>query len=177
MTNMYKAVFITFIHFLVSYGFIMPYMPLKKISKQNSHVSCSGDRVIYKNYLIGLRKTRRYISNTTNINKLISILNFTNEFVLNNTNINDTQPIIPSMPLSTEFNNTEVGLKTITAGNMILDVSNVEYIHISTKKDKIVIELDKNKNSHNFLNILDRINNIDTMINTLSLLTKLMNVG
>jgi hypothetical protein len=158
---MYKFI-ILIIQLIVAGAFIF-HQPLQKVNiKQYLHSCSCNERTIYKNYLIGLRKTRRYINNTTNINTLSSIVNFTNNF---------TQNVNISVPI----NNTDIGIKTITAGNMILDVSNVQYIYIYTKKDKLIVELDKNKNNVNILSILERINSVDALINTISLLSKFIN--
>lgn len=156
---MYKFI-ILIIQLIVSGAFIF-HQPLQNVNVKQYLHSCN-ERTIYKNYLIGLRKTRRYINNTTNINTLSSIVNFTNNF---------TQNVNISVPI----NNTDIGIKTITAGNMILDVSNVQYIYIYTKKDKLIVELDKNKNNVNIISILERINSVDALINTLSLLSKFIN--
>jgi hypothetical protein len=126
---------------------------LKSLHNDNTICQSCSERVIYKNYLLSLRKIRRTVKTST-------ILNFTNNtFMLNN-----TQPI--------EINTEEIGLKKITMANMHIDVSNVKYIQISTKKDTIIVELDK-KNKLN--NILNDISNIDALINTLSLLLKFLN--
>lgn len=164
---MYK-IFLIILHILYiifSEGFIIKPLPQIPIKQYLQKCNCN-ERTIYKNYLIGLRKTRRYIHNTTNIDSLVSILNFTNDFVDNYSIINN----------STLINNTNIGIKTITAGNMVLDVSNVKTIYISTKNDKIIIELDK-QNDNNIINVLERINNIDALINTLSLFSKLLNIS
>jgi hypothetical protein len=96
---------------------------------------------------------------------LVALLNFTNNLISNNTIVlNNTQ---------IELNNEDIGVKKIVMANMHIDVSNVKYIQISTKKDTIIVELDK-KNKLN--NILNDISNIDALINTLSLLLKFMNV-
>ncbi len=162
---MFKSILLI-LNFFIGYCFILNPLPINQnIIKTN----CCSERVIYKNYLLTLRKTKRYIHNTTNINRLVSVINYTNNLIqspLNSLN-------------STHINNTEIGLKTITAGNMILDVSNVQYIHISTKKDTIIIELDKNKNNDviNLVDVLNKINNLDALINTLTLLTKMLNIS
>jgi nitrate reductase NapAB chaperone NapD len=122
---------------------------------------CS-ERTIYRNYLIGLRKTRKMLNNSTsieNINNLVSILNFTSKFVSNYTIINNTQ----------------VGAKNIVMANIILDVSNVREIHIKTNKDVLIVELDKTKQGA-LPQLLTNVNNIDSILNTLSLLAKLLNI-
>ena len=147
--------------------------PIKKqghICKNLNHnnVICHNcnERAIYKNYLLSLRKIRKTVkTSTSNADGLVALLNFTNNLISNNTIVlNNTQ---------IELNNEDIGVKKIVMANMHIDVSNVKYIQISTKKDTIIVELDK-KNKLN--NILNDISNIDALINTLSLLLKFMNV-
>lgn len=150
-------------------------MGLKKdTSKNNNEILLNTcNRNIYKNYLLGLRKTKRYINNETFSN----IINSTNIFVLNynifeNNNIDNSTNII-------EFNNTEVGVKNIIIGNINLDVSNVKNVYISTSKETIVLELDKKKYENTDKNInkflYTGLSNIDTIVATITFLTKIIN--
>lgn len=153
---------------MISQSFLNPINPLTHMSTVKcqpiSNICGCNERVIYARYLIGLRKTRRILTNATNVNAIVGIMNFTNEFVSNYSTV---------LPInSTSFNNSEAGVKNIIMGNIVLDVTNVKQIHISTKKDKIIIELDKKQN-----NIFAIINNIDTYISTLALLGKIMNIN
>lgn len=158
------------LHIFFSYGFIHQHKPLyKQCSIMNSCNRENRERLIYKNYLVGLRKTRRYITNSSNINSLVSIINFTNNFITNYTTpttyINN----------STCINNTETIVKNIMMGNIILDVSNVKHIHITTSQDKIILELDKFKK--NDVNFMEQINNLDSLLSTISILGKIMNIN
>jgi len=123
-----------------------------------------SDRKLYTSYLLGLRKTRRVISNNSNVNMLKSIVNFTNDFAMNYTSIQEYQYI----------NNTKTGVKNIAMSNMVIDVSNIKEIHISTKNDKLIIELDKNKESR-LIPLLNNANSVETIINVISLFGKMMN--
>jgi hypothetical protein len=114
---------------------------------------CS-ERTLYKNYLIGLRKTKKLLANNTN--NLVSILNFTSE--------------------NTILNNTQIGAKNLIMGNVIIDVTNVKEIHIKTNKEAIIIELDKNKHD-NLPALITNVNNLDSIISTLSLLSKILNLN
>lgn len=127
-----------------------------KNSKYDSMSSGCNERIIYKNYLIGLRTLRKKFK-TANTESLISFINFTNNYISNT-------PIISN---NTIINNEILCAKTITMSNIQLDVSNIKYIKISTKKDILIVELDK-KNT--FANIVTEINNIDSLINAISLL-------
>lgn len=158
MYKRYLLEFLILINLMMSASFISSLTKLTMNAPNAVPINCEcNERVIYRQYLLGLRKTRRYLHNTTNINKLVSILNFTNEFVAN----------------YTVMNNTDATIKNIVMGNIVLDVSNVKEIHISTSKDKIIVELDKQKKS---TNILENLNNIETIIGTLSLLGRIVNI-
>jgi len=146
----------------------LPNIPAKAPQHTHTKQLCNpmgcgcSERTIYRNYLIGLRKTRKMLNNSTsieNINNLVSILNFTSKFVSNYTTINNTQ----------------VGAKNIVMANIILDVSNVKEIHIKTNKDVLIVELDKTKQGA-LPQLLTNVNNIDSILNTLSLLAKLLNI-
>ncbi len=120
-----------------------------------NNIGC--ERTIYKNYLLGLRKTRKLLSNTNNTLQINFISDYT-------------------QPSSQQYiNNTENTVKTIIMGNVIVDVSTVKYIHIKTSNDSITLELDKSEIKEN--NIISNINNVDTLVNTLSLLAKILNVN
>jgi len=144
------------------------------------------ERNIYSKYLLGLRKTRRILLNNTNINTLSQIINFTNDFVsnytqqekieLNTSIIHNTNPITPKMS-STHINNTDMVVKNIMMGNIVLDVSNVKHIHISTQNDEILIELDKQERMIDLQNVLENINNLDAIVTTITMIGKLMNLN
>jgi len=165
-------------HFMIICTGFLPYISLKSLkslkSPKSMNVRCNSlnnnceckEQMIYRQYLIGLRKSRRLLNNASNINTLLSIANFTNQFINTYTTISNT----------TSFNNSEIGAKNIMMGNMVLDVSNVKYIKISTEKDTIIIELDKQQQKTD-LNLLERINNVETIINTVSLLGKIINLN
>lgn len=118
------------------------------------HCECN-ERLIYRQYLLGLRKTRRLLPNAQYL-----IQNYTN---------------LTNLPIT--LNNTDIGAKNIIMGNIVLDVSNVKEIHITTSNDKLIVELDKQKKNVNILEGLHNLNNIDTIIGTLSLLGKITNMN
>ena len=165
----------------MTYCFIQPGLPnhIKPLLCNPINIQCN-ERTLYSKYLIGLRKTRRLLKNSTNIN---TIINFTNDFVANYTNqvampsISPVQSVtsIPSVPSEININNTESIVKSITMGNIIVDVSTVRHIYICTKKDKIILELDKKEN--NLLGVLQNINNIDSLVSTILLLGKILNIS
>jgi hypothetical protein len=120
------------------------------------------ERTIYRNYLIGLRKSRKLLNNATNIHTLSSILNLTTDFI----------------PNQTMINNTQTAAKNIIMGNIVLDVSKVKEIHIKTDKDALIIELDKNKQDVSIpTSLITGVNSLDNLITTLSLLSKVLNIN
>lgn len=130
-------------------------------------IGCAcNERTIYKNYLLGLRKTRKLLVNTTNTFQLQTIINLTSNY---------TQSL--SHPLlygeQKYINNSKLKINNIMMGNLILDVSEVKHIHIKTKKDTIILELDRYEEN----NIINNINNVDRLVNTISLLAQILNVG
>jgi hypothetical protein len=139
------ATFLIYITY-VSYAF----------TTNNIGLGCS-ERTIYKNYLLGLRKTRKLLSNANNTLQI----NF----------ITDYTQILPHQYI----NNSETTVKNIIMGNIIVDVSTVKYIYIKTSNDSITLELDKSQIKDN--NIINNINNVETLINTLSILAKILNVN
>lgn len=148
----------------------------KLILHQNNIKYCNGicnERMIYTNYLLGLRKTRKLFKNTTNVNTLSSILNYTNNFILNNSILNNNN----DNDSTYYINNIDVGVKNIIMGNLILNVSNVKYIYLSTEKDKIIIELDKIKKDDVMKDVINNINNIDSFINAIVIFGKIMNIN
>lgn len=155
---------LTFINiFALSIGFIN--FPQLKLDIPVLKAACNncGERTIYRNYLLGLRKTRKLLTtpnftNTdvaNNVNALAHIINFTSEFVSNYTSSSN-----------------ETIAKHIIMGNIVLDVSNIKEIHIKTEKDVLIVELDKKKED----TIVPNMNNIETIINSLSLVTKILNI-
>ena len=119
-------------------------------SKPCNNIYRCHERIIFKKYLIALRKTRLILKNNTNINAIASMLEFLS---------------IPNN--QTEINNVNSTLKNITVGNMILDVSNVKYVYIKTQNDKLFIELDT-KVPENTAPFYSNINNIELVLNAIS---------
>lgn len=162
------------LQFTSSCGFINVFIHNTRFQNLCMSSNCN-ERALYLNYLIGLRKTRNYIKQgTKNIDSLKYILNTTNRIV-NKTYENST---ITSNSLikNIGIDNTEIGIKNIMFGkNIVLDVSNVKYIHISTDNDSISIEIDKKKDNIDTTTLFDKINNVEILLNTLSLLNQFLN--
>ena len=171
---------------------------LKLRNSYNNNMICN-EKFIYMKYLIGIRnfkKVYRIIkdNNIIDIQNFINLINYINTtqianitennynnsiFVnnslfhnstlfINNTNINDN-------------NNNEKIAKNLILSNVYIDVSNVKYIQISTKNDTLIVELDKNNadtaSSNNIHNLMYDISNIETLISSISLLLKVLNIN
>lgn len=123
------------------------------------------ERDIYSNYLLGLRiQQRKIFSKNTNIDTMAFLSNLTRQFSSNYTTINNTQMCAES----------------IIMGNIILDVSDVKYIHISTEKDNIKIKLEnnaKNTTSHPTNLIFSGLQNMDIIFTTVGLVGKIININ
>jgi hypothetical protein len=148
-----------------------------------------NERKLYGTYLIGLRKTKRILKNSTVI---YSLFNLTNDYVVyytpnNNTihNIHNIHTIhnIHNIHNTSNTNNihntsnTDVTVKNIIMGNIIIDVSNIKEIEIHTQNDKIILELDKReKDDTNMISMIGNINNIDTFINAANIFGYIMNI-
>lgn len=122
-------------------------------------------RNVYSSYLIGLKKHQRKIfPKNTNIDTMNIFMNFTKHFSENYTTIN----------------NTNMCAENIIMGNIILDVSDVKYIHIATEKEHIKIKLDNNpKNTSSFSTdlIFNGLQNMDIIFTTVGLVGKFININ
>lgn len=131
--------------------------------------SNSNERLLHVNYLIGLRKTRNYIRNSTrNVEYLRHILNTTTRYV-NSTYDSKVYKI----------NNTDVRIKI--GKNIFIEVSNVKNIEISTNNDNMSsisiethVENNKKEGCDN-VSLFDKINNVEILLNTFSLLNQFLN--
>jgi hypothetical protein len=74
-------------------------------------------------------------------------------------------------------------VKNIVVSNIYIDVSNVKYIQISTRNDTLLVELDKNNveasaaTSNNMNNIMYDITKIETLVSSISLIMKVLNIN
>ena len=161
----------------------------QNLKLRNNNIVCN-EKFIYMKYLIGIRnfkKVSRIIKDNSNIDiqNIINIINYINTTQM--TNITDNNIFVNSsltLNNSLFINNTSVNndndniAKNLILSNVYIDVSNVKYIQISTKNDTLIVELDKNnadKVTPN--NIMYDISNIETLISTISLLLKVLNIN
>jgi hypothetical protein len=164
---MIKAIIVLSILF-GSWAFLnIPNIPIRNTKIQNrlSEDNACNERVLYRNYLLGLRQLRRTTKSITNVEALMSFVNFTNNYI-SNTSL--------AVANNTQINNEESHVKTLIMANMQIDVSNIKTIYIHSKNDILIVELDK---KNKLTNILNDINNVDTLINTLSMLVKVVNIN
>lgn len=158
-----------------------------KLRNNYNNIICN-EKFIYMKYLIGIRnfkKVYRVIKDNSNIDiqNIINILNYINNTQI--TNNNSSIFINNSMfDNNTDINiNNEKIAKKLILSNIYIDVSNVKYIQISTKNDTLIVELDKNNadisstSSNNIQNIIYDISKIETLITSISLLLKFLNIN
>ena len=138
----------------------------QNLKLRNNNPICN-EKYIYLKYLVGIRnfkKVYRVIKDNSNIDitQYANITNNNNSMIINNTYSNN--------------NNT---VKNLVLSNIYIDVSNVKYIHISTRNDTLIVELDKkNANIENPINnIIYDITKIETLISSISLIMKLLNIN
>jgi len=72
------------------------------------------------------------------------------------------------------IDNSELVAKKLILSNIHIDVSNIKQIHISTKNDTIIVNLDKNNIQNNDM-VKYELGKIDALLNIASIITSLMN--
>ena len=168
---------------------------LKLRNSYNNNMICN-EKFIYMKYLIGIRnfkKVYRIIkdNNIIDIQNFINLINYINTTqIANITENNYNNSIFVNNSLfhnstlfinNTNINNNEKIAKNLILSNVYIDVSNVKYIQISTKNDTLIVELDKNNadtaSSNNIHNLMYDISNIETLISSISLLLKVLNIN
>ena len=157
-----------------------------KLRNNYNNIICN-EKFIYMKYLIGIRnfkKVYRIIKDNSNIDiqNIINILNYINNTQI--TNNNSSIFINNSMfDNNTDINiNNEKIAKTLILSNIYIDVSNIKYIQISTKNDTLIVELDKNNVENiafpnNIHNIMYDVTKIETLISSISLIMKVLNIN
>ena len=157
-----------------------------KLRNNFNNIVCN-EKFIYMKYLIGIRNFKRIYrimkdNSNIDIQNMINILNYINNTQITN---NNTSIFINNSMFN---NNTDVNInnekmaKNLILSNIYIDVSNVKYIQISTKNDTLIVELDKNNaetiaSSNNIHNIMFDITKIETLISSISLIMKVLNIN
>ncbi len=203
----YTFLIVSFISSILNIdGYIIPTSYLKGTTtnskKQNLKLRNNYENMvfneiyIYMKYLIGIRnfkKIYRVVKDNSNIDiqNMINVLNVLN--YINNTNIaniKENNPIFINNEVllntsliinNTNYNNDKIA-KHLILSNIYIDVSKIKYIQISTRNDTLIVELDKNnadlaQEPNNINNILLDIGKIDTLISSISLLMKFLNIN
>ena len=192
-------IMITFINAIINIdGYIIPTIYNKgnnykkqslKLRNSNNNLFCN-EKFIYMKYLVGIRnfkKVYRIIKDNSNIDiqNIIDILNNINitQLALANiadNNYNNSLFINNSMFINnTCCNNNNKTVKNLILSNIYIDVSNVKYIQISTRNDTLVVELDKNNANIEAPanNLMYDITKIETLVSSISLLMKVLNIN
>jgi len=201
----YTFLIVSFISSILNIdGYIIPTSYLKstnnkkqilKLRNNYNNLVCN-EKYIYMKYLIGIRnikKIYRIVKDNSNIDiqNIINVLNILN--YINNTNIaniTENNPIFINNDIlnntsliinNTNYNNDKIA-KHLILSNIYIDVSKIKYIQISTRNDTLIVELDKNNadlahEPNNINNILLDIGKIDTLISSISLLMKFLNIN
>ena len=178
--------------------------PLKLRSSNSNPVVCN-EKFIYMKYLIGLRnfkKVYRIFKDTheediQNIINILNVLNYINNtqitnatssasddsksIYINNSHFQNNSLIINNTGSSGSVGNNEKIAKHLILSNIYIDVSTVKYIQISTRNDTLLVELDKNNadmtaSPNNILNLMYDIGKIESLVSSISLLLKVMNI-
>ena len=167
-----------------------------KLRNKYNNMICN-EKFIYMKYLIGIRNFKKVyriikdnnIIDIQNIINLINYINTTQIANINENNYNNSIFVNNSLFHNTTLfinntninNNNEKIAKNLILSNVYIDVSNVKYIQISTKNDTLIVELDKNNadiaSPNNIHNLMYDISNIETLISSMSLLLKVLNIN
>jgi hypothetical protein len=118
-----------------------------------------------------------------NIINILSNINITQiaDITTNDTTTGNNGDNNPNSIFINNDNNKIV--KNIVVSNIYIDVSNVKYIQISTRNDTLLVELDKNNveasaaTSNNMNNIMYDITKIETLVSSISLIMKVLNIN
>ena len=101
---------------------------------------------------------------------------------INNSHFQNNSLIINNTGSDSSGSNNEKIAKNLILSNIYIDVSTVKYIQISTRNDTLVVELDKNNadmssaSPNNIYNLMYDIGKIETLVSSISLLLKVMNI-
>ena len=156
----------------------VPLLNLRKnkttsLSLSKKNIIDNNQKFIYKNYLLSVRKVKRsmqYSNSAVDINGII-------DSILSNMNTNTTtnnEAVIYLKKNETLIYNSELVAKNLVLSNIYIDVSNIKQIHISTKNDTLIVNLDKNNMQNNDM-VRYELGKIDALLNVASIITSLMN--
>ena len=177
-----------------------------KLRNSNSNLVICNEKYIYMKYLIGIRNFKKVyrifkdnhhmdIQNIINILNILNYINntqisnitgddlanknhYNNSLYINNTLFHNNSLVINN----TGVNNDKLA-KHLILSNIYIDVSTVKYIQISTRNETLIVELDKNNadissaSSNNIYNLMYDIGKIETLVSSISLLLKMLNIN
>ena len=172
-----------------------------KLRSSNSNLVVCNEKFIYMKYLIGIRNFKKvyrifkdnHYEDIQNIINILNILNYINNTQLSNMTASDTTDNNSIYINNSHFQNNSLIInntgndnnekiaKNLILSNIYIDVSTVKYIQISTRNDTLIVELDKNNadmsSPNNILNLMYDIGKIETLVSSISLLLKVMNIN
>ncbi len=134
------------------------------------------------NYLNNTQITNATASASSDSEENNSIYINNSHFQNNSLVINNTGSGSDSSDSSGSVGNNYKIAKHLILSNIYIDVSTVKYIQISTRNDTLVVELDKNNadmssaSPNNILNLMYDIGKIESLVSSISLLLKVMNI-
>jgi len=173
----YILLALTFIGITESY-INVPFPILRKdkttfLKMSNRKIMDDNQKFIYKNYLLSVRKVKKSMRHSNSVVDINGII----DNILSNINTNSTknnEAIIYLKKNETLIDNSELVAKNLVLSNIHIDVSNIKQIHISTKNDTIIVNLDKNNIQNNDM-VRYELGKIDALLNVASIITSLMN--
>ena len=133
----------------------------------------NNQKFIYKNYLLSVRKVKKSMQHSNSVIDVNGII----DSILSNINTNTTtnnEAVIYLKKNETLIDNSELVAKNLVLSNIHIDVSNIKQIHISTKNDTLIVNLDKNNVQNNDM-VRYELGKIDALLNVASIITSLMN--
>lgn len=177
-----------------------------KLRNSNSNLVICNEKYIYMKYLIGIRNFKKvyrifkdnHHMDIQNIINILNILNYINNTQISNITgddlanknhynnslyINNTLFHNNSLVINNTGVNNDKFAKHLILSNIYIDVSTVKYIQISTRNETLIVELDKNNadissaSPNNIYNLMYDIGKIETLVSSISLLLKMLNIN
>ena len=145
------------------------------VLKAKNQKTCldNNQKFIYKNYLLSVRKVKRTIQKSNSVVD-VNVLIDTLINIIGNNNTNHEKSILYLKNNNTIIDNSDLIAKNLILSNIQIDVSNIKKIHISTKNDTLIVDLDKNDDYNNDI-VKYELGKIDALLNVASILTTLLN--
>jgi len=133
----------------------------------------NNQKFIYKKYLLSVRKVKKSIQHSNSVVDINGIIDSILNNITNNSTTNN-EAVIYLKKNETLIDNSELVAKNLILSNIHIDVSNIKQIHISTKNDTIIVNLDKNNVQNNYM-VRYELGKIDALLNIASIITSLLN--